>query len=145
MPLYNPTKRKVDFSLTLVEVAEEEIESTSCPILVGDMTEEFMKSGKNTFQSTGYFDNDDFSVEYLLYVDKNKANLLALIGSSQIRGATPKPSRTPTKEIEPPVKSVTSEITVETKAEFEEVVRKTPPARGREAAKDPQSQQKVKI
>lgn len=100
MPLYNPTKRKVDFSMTLVEVADDEIESTSCPIPVGDLTEEFMKSGTNNFTKTAYFDNDDFSIDYVLYMDKNKANLLALVGS-QVRGATPsKPTRSPIKGAE---------------------------------------------
>jgi hypothetical protein len=38
MPFYNPTKKKINFNLLLVELAEEEIEVCTAALPVGDHT-----------------------------------------------------------------------------------------------------------
>jgi hypothetical protein len=43
MPFYNPTKKKIDFSLLLIELTEGETEVCTATLPVGDHTEDFMK------------------------------------------------------------------------------------------------------
>lgn len=54
MTSYNP-KRKVEFSLHLMEVGEEEIESTACALPIAELTEEYLNTGKNRFNQRERF------------------------------------------------------------------------------------------
>lgn len=55
-----PAKRRVDFSLQLMQVGEEEIESTACQLPINECTLDFINTGQNIFEKTTLFEDKDF-------------------------------------------------------------------------------------
>lgn len=104
MPFYNPTKKKIDFSLLLIELADGEIEVCTAVLPVGDHTEDFMKdSTQKIYEGSAEFDDGNFAIDYVLYVDKVKASLLALVSGAQ--GSEPKMSARSSRQEETATRS----------------------------------------